>query len=115
MLLFSIFLGNKFNRISLTVKIYQNKNPHYARHQREIRVLVSCSAYFSTLICSSETSVDFQRTTWRYIPQDSSLRNDCCEKLKSYCSRLYLSTLANRPVLSALVSTNSKFRVSKRF
>jgi hypothetical protein len=39
--------------------------------------LVSCSAYFSTLnmeaICSSEMSVDFQRTTWRYIPESSTL------------------------------------------
>jgi hypothetical protein len=23
--------------------------------------------------CSSETSVDFQRTTWRYIPEDGTL------------------------------------------
>jgi hypothetical protein len=34
--------------------------------------LVFCSAYASTMkieaICSSETSVDFQRTTWPYIP-----------------------------------------------
>jgi hypothetical protein len=33
-------------------------------------MLVSCSAYSSTqkmeAICSSETSFDFQRTTWRY-------------------------------------------------
>jgi hypothetical protein len=39
--------------------------------------LVSCSAY-STLkmqaICSSETSADFQRTTWHYIPEDSTLK-----------------------------------------
>jgi hypothetical protein len=39
--------------------------------------LVSCSAYFSTLkmeaICSSETSLEFQRTTRRYIAKDSAL------------------------------------------
>jgi hypothetical protein len=39
--------------------------------------LVSSSAYSSTvkmeLICSCETSVDFQRTAWRYIPADSTL------------------------------------------
>jgi hypothetical protein len=29
---------------------------------------------------SSETSVDFQRTMRRYIPED----NHCCENLKSY-------------------------------
>jgi hypothetical protein len=39
--------------------------------------LVSCSAY-STLkmevICSSEMSVGFQRTTGRYIPEDNTLQ-----------------------------------------
>jgi hypothetical protein len=39
---------------------------------------VSCSVYSSTLkmeaICSSETSVYFQRTTRLYIPEDSTLR-----------------------------------------
>jgi hypothetical protein len=35
-------------------------------------------------ICSSETSVDFQRTTRRYIPEDSTLHNYRCENLKSY-------------------------------
>jgi hypothetical protein len=40
-------------------------------------MLASCSAYSSTLkmqaICSSEMLVDFQRTTRRYIPEDSTL------------------------------------------
>jgi hypothetical protein len=40
-------------------------------------MLVSCSASSSTLkmkaICSSETSVDMQRTTRRYIPEESTL------------------------------------------
>jgi hypothetical protein len=44
--------------------------------------VVSCSAYFSTpkmeAICSSETSVDFQRTTRRYIPEDSTLQIFYC-------------------------------------
>jgi hypothetical protein len=35
-------------------------------------------------ICSSETLVDFQRTTRRYIPQDSTLHNHRCENLKLY-------------------------------
>jgi hypothetical protein len=43
--------------------------------------LVSCSAYSSTLkmeaICSSDTSVDFQRTTCSYIPEDNTLRVTC--------------------------------------
>jgi hypothetical protein len=32
--------------------------------------------------CSSETSVDFQRTTWYYIPEDIILHNHLCENLK---------------------------------
>jgi hypothetical protein len=50
--------------------------------------LVSCLAYTLTLkmeaTCSLETSVDFQRTTWCYIPEDSTLHNHRCENLKSY-------------------------------
>jgi hypothetical protein len=34
--------------------------------------------------CSSETSTDFKRTTRRYIPGDSTLRNHHCENLKCY-------------------------------
>jgi hypothetical protein len=33
--------------------------------------------------CSSETSVDFQRTTWRYIPEDRTIHNNWCENLKN--------------------------------
>jgi hypothetical protein len=32
----------------------------------------------------SATSVDFQRTTRRYIPEDDTLHNHRCENLKSY-------------------------------
>jgi hypothetical protein len=50
--------------------------------------LVSYSTCFSTLkmeaICSSETSVDTQRTTRRYIPEDGTSHNHCCENLKSF-------------------------------
>jgi hypothetical protein len=34
--------------------------------------------------CSSETSVDFQRTTWHNVPEDRNLHNHRCENLKSY-------------------------------
>jgi hypothetical protein len=37
-------------------------------------------------ICSSETSVDSQRTSWRYIPDDGILHNRRCENLISYLS-----------------------------
>jgi hypothetical protein len=36
------------------------------------------------VIYSSETSVDFQWTTWCYIPEDGTLHNHCCENLKSH-------------------------------
>jgi hypothetical protein len=43
---------------------------------------------FSTLkmeaIFSSETSVDFQRTTRRYIPEDGTLHNHRCENLNFF-------------------------------
>jgi hypothetical protein len=51
-------------------------------------MLVSCLAYSSTMnmetICSSQTSVDFQRTTTRYIPRGRTLQNHRRENLKSY-------------------------------
>jgi hypothetical protein len=35
-------------------------------------------------VCSSETSVDFQRTTRRYIPEDRTLHEHRCENRRSY-------------------------------
>jgi hypothetical protein len=51
-------------------------------------MLVSCVAYSLTLkmetTCSSETLVEFQWTTWRYIPEDRTLHSYRHENLKSY-------------------------------
>jgi hypothetical protein len=38
------------------------------------------------IICSSETSFDFRRITWRYIPEDGTLHNHRCDNIKSYKS-----------------------------
>jgi hypothetical protein len=48
--------------------------------------LVSCLASTQKIdeMCSSKTSVDFQRTTRRYTPEDRTLHNHRCEDLKSY-------------------------------
>jgi hypothetical protein len=50
-------------------------------------ILVSYLVYSSTLkmesACPSETSVEFQRTTRRYIPEDRTLHNHRCENHKS--------------------------------
>jgi hypothetical protein len=35
-------------------------------------------------ICSSETSVETQKTTRRHIPEYDTLHNHRCENLKSY-------------------------------
>jgi hypothetical protein len=70
--------------------------------------LVSCSAYFSTLkteaICSSETSVDFQWTTRRYIPEDSTLHSPAVRT--SNPTRVYL--LCQSSGLVFLTFTSSK-------
>jgi hypothetical protein len=51
-------------------------------------ILVSWLAYTSALnmvaTCSSETSVDFGRTTRRNIPGDRTLHGHRCENFKSY-------------------------------
>jgi hypothetical protein len=70
----------------------QSRSISQARNQRESRwqaelCLISCLAYASNLkieaTCSSETSVDFERTTRRYIPEDKTLHNHRCENLVS--------------------------------
>jgi hypothetical protein len=50
-------------------------------------------------ICSSDTSVDFQRTTRRYIPEDRHLHNHRCQNLKSYIGGVCLNFLIKRSQL----------------
>jgi hypothetical protein len=40
-------------------------------------------------ICSSETSVEFKRTTRRYILEDGTVHNHRCENLNSYTELLF--------------------------
>jgi hypothetical protein len=58
------------------------------RVQSQVEELALKSTIFWTLkmeaTCSSETSVDSQRTTLHYIPEDRTLHNHRCENLKSY-------------------------------
>jgi hypothetical protein len=62
--------------------------------------LVSCLVYSSSVKmeakCSSETSVDFQGTTRRYIPEDDTLHNHRCENLRSY---IFISSVRMKNVL----------------
>jgi hypothetical protein len=55
------------------------------------------------VICSSGTSAYFQRTTWRYIPEDRTLHSHHCENLKSYILRHLLS---NTLILWPLIVRN---------
>jgi hypothetical protein len=54
-------------------------------------------------ICSSETSVGFQRNTRRYIPEDGTLHNHRCENLKSYTG---IYTIRYTVMLERLVRRN---------
>jgi hypothetical protein len=58
-------------------------------------MLVYCVAYSSTLkmeaTCSSETSVDYQRTAFCCFPEDITLPNHHSEDLKSYIIRCLTS------------------------
>jgi hypothetical protein len=69
---------------------HQGRRMSQAKHQREGLCflptfrLVYCLAYSSTLkmepTCSSETSIDFQRSIRHYIPEDRTLRHKFCLK-----------------------------------
>jgi hypothetical protein len=65
---------NLSGKFDLELRLATNELRHRMKG-RARPTLVSCSAYSLTLkmeaICYSETSVDFQRTTRRYIPEDS--------------------------------------------
>jgi hypothetical protein len=57
-------------------------------------------------ICSSETSVDSQRTTWRYIQEYGTLHNHRCENLKPYTAFFLLGGLFIDAVLSRLYTAD---------
>jgi hypothetical protein len=54
-------------------------------------------------ICSSETSVDSQRTGRRHIPKDGTLLNDRCENLKPYSFPLVRGVEWDSPELRTMM------------
>jgi hypothetical protein len=64
------------------------KNKHEAGSAAALLHARFLSAYFSRqkmeAICFSETSIDFQRTTRRYVAEYSTVHNHGCENMKSY-------------------------------
>jgi hypothetical protein len=57
---------------------YQGRRISKARNQCESRWQAELKVEAT---CSPETSVDFQWTTWCYIPEDRTLRNHRCENV----------------------------------
>jgi hypothetical protein len=75
--------GGTYHLYLQSQRINQAKNQRQCRWQAELLLppdytLFYCSAYSSTwkleVICSFETSADFQRTTRHCIPEDSTLQ-----------------------------------------
>jgi hypothetical protein len=65
----------------------QDRRISRARNQRENRWQAALGLFFDSEMeatCSPKTSVDFQRATKRYMPEDRTLHNHRCENLKSY-------------------------------
>jgi hypothetical protein len=67
--------GKTFRLHLQSRKIYREINQRESRRQAEAK-------------CFSETSADFQRTTWFYIPEDGTHHNHRCENLRSYIMRV---------------------------
>jgi hypothetical protein len=96
--------------------------------------LVSCVTYSSTLkaeaICSSETSINFQRSTRLYIPEDRTLQRSSFKKYFSSKTSLmkasyiiafriiyiyiYIYIVAYRPVFSGDSVNNSRCYAIKK-
>jgi hypothetical protein len=69
---------------SLGLKNMPSKNPLLATYFLLVSYLARSSTLKIAATCSSEMLVDFQWTTWQYIPEDRTLYNHCFENLKSY-------------------------------
>jgi hypothetical protein len=56
--------------------------------------------------CSSESPIDFQRPTRRYIPKDISLHNHRCENLKFYSYAITIQSTAFNLFIYRAVSSS---------
>jgi hypothetical protein len=80
--------------------------------------LVYCLAYSSAMkkeaICTSKTTVDIQRTTRRYIPEDSTLHNQLCENIKAYV-KIYSCLKIKYSLYHTMYSCSLTFIVNGNF
>jgi hypothetical protein len=81
-------------------------------------ILISCLAYCSSLkveaMCSSETSVEFNKTTQRYIPENTSLQSMLAKCFNLVPCLTYLSTLIMEAIFSSKTS-NDFHRITWRY
>jgi hypothetical protein len=92
------YFGGTYRLHLQSRRISQARNQHESRWQAEQLCLHMLSRWFlaclysSTLkmemTCSFKTSVNFQRTTHCYIPEDTILHKHNCGNLKFYISSL---------------------------
>jgi hypothetical protein len=75
--------------------------------------LISSTLKMET-ICSSETSVDTQRTTWRYIPEDGTLHNHRCKNFKSYMLHIISLFMNISPIGIDSISCNDVFKTESK-
>jgi hypothetical protein len=66
-------------------------------------------------IFSSETSVDFQWTTRRHIPEEDTLQNHRCENLKSYHDHVVQDGAQWRAFLDTVVNRRVPYRAGNLF
>jgi hypothetical protein len=77
-------LGYNVNvRFGGTHRLHLQRRISRVRYQRESR-------------WQAETSVNFQRTTWRYIPEDNILHNHQCENFRSDISSVNVHFLRTK-------------------
>jgi hypothetical protein len=78
---------------------------------------VSCLFYFCTLkmeaTCFSGTLVEWKQTKRRYIPEDRTPHNHCCENFKSYnitpiYSGIFSQTRTAEPEEQPLLANDSE-------
>jgi hypothetical protein len=97
---------------AMVIKLYLlGYNAVYSAESQPAFAQVSCSAYSSTLkleaTCSSETSVDFQRTKRRYIQDDRTLQMK--RWLWILCQLRFESLIIATPVCSVLRVVTREF------
>jgi hypothetical protein len=80
----------RYTEYRYTIKIIQNYYNLYRGiyNEEKLKLYLKNTIFWdiilkTELICSSEISADFQRTTRRYIPEESTIHNHCCENLRS--------------------------------